>query len=346
MHRTFPAGLLARAVLAALLYLACFTIVSAKDEMTSSLLIGNARIDIRIENSTLRIPAKDIFRWVKSAAESVAAYYGRFPIPYVLIRITPFEGRGVHNGMTFGDRRGRILIHVGNETSPSEFASDWMLTHEMVHLAFPSVDEKHHWIEEGIATYVEPIARIQAGNLKAEQMWLDLIRDMPQGLPRAGDRGLDHTHTWGRTYWGGALFCLLADIEIRRQTNNQKGLEHALRGILDAGGDIRNEWKLEDALRIGDRGIGVNILEPLYERMKDKPVAVDLERLWTQLGVQSDGTSVRFDDNATLAAVRRAITVRESAAARDPSFFKFLAVFAGRAAGLRDWRRQMNRSSE
>ena len=45
-----------------------------------------------------------------------------------------------------------------------------MLTHEMVHLAFPSVDDKHHWIEEGIATYVEPIARIQAGNLKAEQM--------------------------------------------------------------------------------------------------------------------------------------------------------------------------------
>jgi hypothetical protein len=57
--------------------------------------------------------------------------------------------------MTFGDQGGRISIRVGNETSLSELASDWMLTHEMVHLAFPSVDEKHHWIEEGIATYVE-----------------------------------------------------------------------------------------------------------------------------------------------------------------------------------------------
>jgi hypothetical protein len=183
MLRNFTAGFLARASLAALFYLACFTIVSAKDEMTSSLLIGNARIDIRIESSTLRMPAKDMFRWVKSAAESVAAYYGRFPIPQVLIRITPFKGRGVHSGMTFGDQGARILIRVGNETSPSEFASDWMLTHEMVHLAFPSMDEKHHWIEEGIATYVEPIARIQAGNLTVEQMWLDLVRDMPQGLP-------------------------------------------------------------------------------------------------------------------------------------------------------------------
>jgi hypothetical protein len=234
--------------------------------------------------------------------------------------------------MTFGDRGGRITIRVGNEASPSEFASDWMLTHEMVHLAFPSVDEKHHWIEEGIATYVEPIARIQAGNLTAEQMWLDLVRDTPQGLPQAGDRGLDHTHTWGRTYWGGALFCLLADVEIRRKTNNAKGLQHALRGILDAGGDIRKEWNLEDALRIGDRTVGANVLQSLYAAMKDKPVSVDLDSLWTQLGVQSDGASVRLDDSATLAAIRRAITTRESAAA-DPSFFKSLAVFVGRGCG-------------
>jgi len=287
--------------------------------MKSSLLIGNARIDIRIEDNTLRLPANDVFRWVESAAESVTAYYGRFPVPQVLIRITPFEGRGVRNGMAFGDRGGRITIRVGDETSPSELASDWMLTHEMVHLAFPSVDETHHWIEEGIATYIEPIARIRAGHLKAEQMWFELVRDMPQGLPQVGDRGLDHTHTWGRTYWGGALFCLLADIEIRRQTNNAKGLEHALRGILNAGGDMRKEWTLEAALRAGDRAVGVSVLQPLYTRMKDRPVGVDLDNMWAQLGVQSDGTTVRFDDNATLASIRRAITTTESNAVAEHS---------------------------
>src|SRR5216684_3166250 len=336
MLRNFTAGFLARASLAALFYLACFTIVSAKDEMTSSLLIGNARVDIRIESSNLRMPAKDVLRWVKSAAESVAAYYGRFPIPQVLIRITPFKGRGVHSGMTFGDQGARILIRVGNETSAAEFASDWMLTHEMVHLAFPSVDEKHHWIEEGIATYVEPIARIHSGHLKPEQMWFDLVRDMPQGLPQVGDRGLDHTHTWGRTYWGGALFCLLADIEIRRQTNNAQGLEHALRGILDAGGDIRKEWNLQDALAVGDRAVGVSVLRPLYAKMKDKPVSVDLGTLWAQLGVQSDGASVRCDDRATLSAIRRAITTAESNAAEEHSLLRRpTAVFAGRALRTR-----------
>src|SRR6266481_632545 len=135
MFRTFMAAFFGRAMLTALFFLGCFSFASAKDRMTSSMLIGNARIDIRIEGSTLRIPTKDIFRWVKSAAESVTAYYGRFPVPQVLIRITLFEGTGIRDGMTFGDRGGRITIRVGNEASPSEFASDWMLTHEMVHLA-------------------------------------------------------------------------------------------------------------------------------------------------------------------------------------------------------------------
>src|SRR4029077_20016161 len=318
MLRSHTTGFFARAAVGALVFLLCFSLVSAKDEMTSSLLIGNARVDIRIEGITPRLLAKDIFRWVRSAAESVTAFYGHFPVPQVLIRITPFEG-SIRDGMAFGDRGGRITIRVGNETSPAEFASDWMLTHEMVHLAFPSVDERHNWIEEGIATYVEPIARIHAGHLKAEQMWFDLVRDMPQGLPQVGDRGLDRTHTWGRTYWGGALFCLLADVEIRRQTNNAQGLENALRGILGAGGDIRKDWNLEDALRTGDRAVGVNVLQPLYTRMKDKPVRVDLDRLWTQLGVQSDGASVHFDDSATLAAIRRAITTAESDAVAERS---------------------------
>jgi hypothetical protein len=311
MLRILTVGFSARAALLALLLLLSFGLTATAGEMTSSLPIGNARIDISIERSSLQLPVKHILRFVKSAAESVTSYYGRFPVPQVLIRISPFEGRGVRNGLTFGDRGGRITIRVGNDTSPSELASDWILTHEMVHLAFPSVDEKHHWIEEGIATYVEPIARIRAGRLAPDQMWFDLVRDLPQGLPQVGDRGLDRTHTWGRTYWGGALFCLLADIEIRRRTDNVKGMEHALRSILDAGGDIRKKWNLQNALAAGDRGVGVSVLRPLYAKMKEMPVRVDLITLWTELGIHSDATSIRFDDSATLAAIRRAITTAE-----------------------------------
>jgi len=41
--------------------------------------------------------------------------------------------------------------------------------------------------------------------------------------------------------------------------------------------------------------------------MKDTAVAPDLQRLWQQLGVVAAGATVRLDDHAPLAGVRRAI---------------------------------------
>ena len=242
------------------------------------------------------------------AADAIVAYYGRFPVPHLRIQIEPSGGNGIRGGKTFGRGGGLIVVHVGSQTPGTELASDWMMTHEMVHLTFPSMADEHHWIEEGIATYVEPIGRIQAGQMDPAEMWRDLLRDMPKGQPRAGDKGLDHTHTWGRTYWGGALYCLRADVEIRRQTQNAKGLQDALRGILDAGGDIREDWELQKALETGDRTTGTHVLMNLYEEMKDKPVEVDLDSLWKQLGVKAENGKVTLVDDAPLAGVRRAIT--------------------------------------
>ena len=198
----------------------------------------------------------------------------------------------------------------------ADLNTDWMLTHEMVHLAFPSVEDDHHWMEEGSATYVEPIARVRAKRMDAHEMWLELVRDLHQGLPAAGDKGLDHTHTWGRTYWGGALFCFLADVEIHKQTNNRKGLDDALRGILNAGGDIRYDWPLEQALKIGDEATGVAVLVPLYQKMKNQPYDVDLAAMWKELGVERDGNTVQFIDSAPLAKTRDAITFGAPADAR------------------------------
>jgi hypothetical protein len=69
----------------------------------------------------------------------------------------------------------------------------------------------------------------------------------------------------------------------------------------------------------------VSVLQPLYAKMKDKPVRVGLATFWAKLGVQSDGAIVRFDDSATLTAIRRAITMAESNAVDEPSRFSDLS---------------------
>jgi hypothetical protein len=131
---------------------------------------------------------------------------------------------------------------------------------------------------------------------------------MPNGEPQRFDKGLDHTHTWGRTYWGGALFCLLADVRIRQGTNNRRGLQDALRGIRDAGGTIDKHWAVERAFEIGDKASQTSVLTMLYSEMKDKPVYVDLPMLWRELGVDSSNGVISLRDSGPLARIRKSIT--------------------------------------
>jgi hypothetical protein len=301
-------------------------------EMTSTLIVAGSHIDVTIQDGKLNLPQSDVIAWVQMAAESVAGYYGRYPVPHLTLRITPFPGHGVRHGMTFGMHGGLIKIGLGSDTTHAELMDDWMMTHEMIHLAFPSVPDEHHWIEEGISTYVEPIARIRASHMKEEQMWADLIRDMPKGQPQSGDEGLDRTHTWGRTYWGGALFCFAADVEIRRQTHNNKGLQDALRGILETGGNITNDWELSQAFKVGDQSTGTTVLTDLYNQMKDKPVAVDLQEKWHRLGIELDGSGVRLRDDAPEASIRRAITgsVSAGASGAGTASYRPAVILAGR----------------
>jgi hypothetical protein len=177
----------------------------------------------------------------------------------------------------------------------------------MTHLALPDVGEDHAWLSEGLAVYVEGVARVQAGNRTQPDVWSEEIRSMPRGLPQSGDRGLDHTHSWGRTYWGGAMFCLLADVEIRSRTKNRFGLQDAVRAITAASGGLVTDWPIERVLKTGDAAVGVPVLEELYAQMKDTAVTPDLMALWRKLGVEPDGSSVRLTDDAPLAGVRRSI---------------------------------------
>jgi len=154
---------------------------------------------------------------------------------------------------------------------------------------------------------VEGIAREQAGNRSEEDVFAEQMRSMSRGQPQPGDEGLDHTHTWARTYWGGAMFCFLADVEIHRKTANRFGLQDAMRAVALASGGLGTDWPLARVLTTADAATGTRVLEELYARMKDRPVTADLPALWTQLGVISDGSGVRLDDAAPLAAVRRSI---------------------------------------
>ncbi len=251
----------------------------------------------------------DLQAWVDGALHAVAAYYDGFPTQHaaLIVHVDPFE-RGVTSGRTMGIGGASVLVSVGERTTTAALGHDWTLVHELVHCSFPDVSTP--WAEEGLATYLEPMIRVRAGLCDDDEVWRQLVEGLPKGQPEEGDGGLDVTDTWGRRYWGGAMFWFLADLEIRERTGDARSLDDALRAVNRAGGDVSVRWPLDRALEVADAGAGVAVLSPLRKKLGGAPVRVDLEALWKRLGVaELDGKMV-YDDAAPLARVRRAITGR------------------------------------
>ena len=267
--------------------------------------IDDSRISVEIRDRVLRGKKDMLLEWVLYSTQTVHQYYGRFPVTSVHIDLQVTDGHAVRFGQAFGGDSPSLRIVVGENITPQMLRKDWIMVHEMVHLAMADVPYAHRWWLEGLATYVESIARAQQGHLSEEFVWNGFINRMPQGLPRNGDRGLDRTPTWGRTYWGGAIFCMLADIEIRKLTDNRLSLRDALRGVLDAGLSMHASSSAMEVFESADRAIGLDVLVPLYLKTKADPYPVDLDALWTSLGVSLENDQVVFNDDAPMAHVRK-----------------------------------------
>ena len=300
-RRKWLLGLAGAAVLAPPLRLGAQT--NEVQPVMETLTLGASRLELQFApgfDARLRTEAK---AWVQRSADAVVAYFGRFPVPRVELLMVLTDGAGVRGGVTYGEPSLLVRVRVGRETTKAQFQGDWIMVHEMVHLAVPRIPRSQNWLQEGLATYVESVARGRAGLVAPATVWREWAQAMPQGQPQPGDAGLDHTPTWGRTYWGGAVFCLLADVQMLTRSARRAGLQQALQGVLAAGGNYSVVWSVDRILATADAAVGQTTLTDLYQRMKDSPEPAALDGLWRDLGVVGN----TLNDNAPLAAVRRAI---------------------------------------
>jgi hypothetical protein len=270
--------------------------------------VGGGKLDVAFAPGAFALPKEKLLDWIKKSAGAIAVYYGRFPVAEARILVVPIPGHGVRRGTAFGYRGPALRLAIGSDSTEEDLQADWKAVHEMIHLALPDVTQDHLWLAEGLAVYIESIARVQAGHLRPEKIWHEFARDMPQGMPQAGDGGLEGTRSWGRTYWGGAIFFLLADVEMRKRSGNKIGLQDAMRGVVAAGGTHDNDWPIERILSVADKAVGMTVLAELYDKMGKAPYEPELAQLWIDLGVIDGPDSARFNDHAALADVRRSIT--------------------------------------
>ena len=242
-----------------------------------------------------------VVEWVRDGVTAIAGYFGRPPDGRATFFVLPTEKKGPTRAKTFGDGGAGVIVQLGPESTNANLHEDWVATHELVHVGFPRLTPNDAWFAEGLATYVEPIARARAGLLPADGVWKDFAENFPRG--RKSKEALSGTQDIDRVYWGGALYFLLVDLRIREETHDAKSLVDAVRAIVATGGNVETQWTLERVLALGDASTGTHAFHDCIAEVD----GVDLNALYKRLGL----SKTALDETAPLASRRRAVTTRD-----------------------------------
>jgi hypothetical protein len=280
-----------------------------RSESGTPLHIAGGEINVVFANDAPGLDKARALRWVKKCVEAIATYFGRYPTRSYGLLIVAEAGDHVGHAVTYGYRGSVTLIRVGIEAGDRAFADDWVLVHEMVHTALPDLPRRALWLQEGSATWIEPVARAQIGELPVAEVWRQAINGMPKGVTSFGGGGMDGTRDWGRLYWGGAVFWLEAEIAIYQQSQGRFLLRDALRAINRESGGNSVEWSPEKMMQVGDQATGTVALANLYERFSARGFDGSLPELFERLGVGlSQSGNVYFNQAAELAKLAQLIT--------------------------------------
>lgn len=269
---------------------------------------AKGRLDIVVLGAKRYAMTDEMLReWVEDAASVTVPLFGRFPVDRTTLFVVPAKGEDeVIFGKVLSLAGASVVVVVGDQMGPSARHKDWVLVHELFHLGFPTFRGEGRWLGEGLATYYEPILRARAGWTSETEVFHQFARNMPRGQPAEGSNaGLASREDLDAIYWGGALFCLAADVRIREATRGKKSLDDVLRASLARGGDATRVWTVREVVRLGDATTGTSVLSEMYDRHAARGERIDLEGLLSSLGVGQDGREP--DDSRPLSWIRREI---------------------------------------
>jgi hypothetical protein len=251
-------------------------------------------------------------RWLRRALAAHSALFGDFPRAAWSLAVVPAPpgatGRGspVVFGTTSRGGGHHIVAWIPADVPASSLPGEWVLVHELFHLAQPWIQES--WFAEGLATYYGEVLRARRGDLTPVELWAALLDGFRRGASVGGASPLgdEEQHmmtrrTFWRVYWGGAAIALLADVRLRQRGSSS----------LDAGiRALATQLELTDAcsamaamaVATGDDAFTV-LAAPALASHELPDVAPTL----SALGVREGPGGLTLDDTAPLAAIRRAI---------------------------------------
>ncbi len=279
----------------------------------------NARIDVVFLGAPLAMGDEAALDFIRQSALRIVSLFEAFPVDTTIFVVPVPGAREVVFGRVLSLAGASVALLFGDATPASGVRDNWVVVHELFHLACPSFVGEGRWLEEGLATYYEPILRERAGWMTEADLWTHFVREMPRGLRRSQDpASLEDRDDIDSTYWGGALFALLADARSRTATGGAASLDLVVRLMRRRVGSAIATAHLADFLRTAEEATGTREVTQVYQSWAVRGENVDLDALWSRLGIggveaaRAQGTPVTLRDDAPLAAVRRAISASAS----------------------------------
>ena len=253
-------------------------------------------------------------KWIEESVASVTAVNGYLPqaAPQVLVvPIGPRNEAVVHGQVLRGG--GLATVFYIDETRPlDEFREDWTATHEFSHMLIPYISTRDRWLSEGLASYYQNVLRARDGRLSETQAWQKLYEGFKRGenntyggsLAQATRNGRRSTM---RVYWSGAALMLMADIQLRHQSDGLQSLDTALNALSNCCMENGKIWRARDMFAQLDRLTRTEIFMEIYQDHVHANGFPDVQPIWENLGIHTQHKQVILSEDAPLVNVRDAI---------------------------------------
>lgn len=285
-----------------------------------SLDVAGAELHIVLLGKRDDVAIDHFLDWIRATANNVESLYGAFPYPQASVLLIPVGGRSwdsdrpVAFGRVVRDGGASIELMIDPDRPSGDYAKDWTATHEFSHLLLPYLDHEQRWISEGFAQYYQNVLLARAGEYAARDAWANIYAGLERGRNSAPDLSPNAAarrkllETRMKVYWSGAALALLADVELRRRSNDRESLDTVLGSLQRCCLPSARRWSGMDLFRKLDELLDEPLFMSLYQRYADTEGFPDTADALAELGVLIEAGEVRLDDTAALAAVRHAIT--------------------------------------
>lgn len=293
----------------------------------SLVAIGKFEIKkVHVKNSVLRVALIDqrkfkqrrqMYQWIRSAAQATASLYGEFPVKSPQILVIPIGRK--KSAVPFAQvmRGGGLGAHfyVDENRNIREFMRDWNATHELSHMFHPYISKKDVWFSEGLATYLQSILMARGGLIDEQQAWqlmhngFRLARESPhnQSLTEAAINIHRDKH-YLRIYWTGAAIALIADFKLRKHSGGKLTLGSVLKQFKDCCMGDNRQWTAKQMMLKLDQLAGLSIFIPLYQKYSHSKQFPNLKKIYRQLGIKVKRNYITFSAARGKSKLRRQIT--------------------------------------